>query len=192
MRLQALVLTRGDLVAQRLACANRLAAPGGELVRRHLEPLLACIEAQIQAIEADITALIRTDPALAADAKTLRAIGGIGATTAAALLALMPELGRLTARQAAALAGLAPHPRQSGGRDAYRHTRGGRPEVKRALFMAALSAAKHNAAPARVLRTAPRQRQKAAGGAYRRHAQVGRHQQRPAAASGGRTDPVRE
>ncbi len=146
VRLQALVLTRGDLVAQRLACANRLAAPRGELVRRHLEPLLACIEAQIQAIEADITALIRTDPALAADAKTLRAIGGIGATTAAALLALMPELGRLTARQAAALAGLAPHPRQSGGRDAYRHTRGGRPEVKRALFMAALSAAKHNAA----------------------------------------------
>src|SRR5277367_5143300 len=44
----------------------------------------------------------------------------------------------------AALAGLAPHPNQSGQTDAYRRTRGGRPEVKRVLFMAAISAAKHN------------------------------------------------
>ena len=66
------------------------------------------------------------------------------AATAAALIALMPELGRLNRRKAAALAGLAPHPRQSGATDAYRSTKGGRPEVKRVLFMAALSAAKHN------------------------------------------------
>lgn len=76
--------------------------------------------------------------------QALQTIGGIGATTAATLLALMPELGALPRRQAAALAGLAPHPRQSSARDAYRRTRGGRPEVKRALFMAALAACKHN------------------------------------------------
>ncbi|MGN6820586.1 MAG: transposase, partial [Sphingomonas sp.] len=40
--------------------------------------------------------------------------------------------------------GLAPHPRQSGSNDAYRRTRGGRPEIKQALFMAALAAARHN------------------------------------------------
>jgi transposase len=56
----------------------------------------------------------------------------------------MPELGSLPRRQAAALAGLAPHPNQSGQTDAYRRTRGGRPEIKRVLFMAAISAAKHN------------------------------------------------
>ena len=75
---------------------------------------------------------------------TLVAIEGMGAKTATALIALMPELGSLARRQAAALAGLAPHPRQSGELDAYRRTRGGRPEVKRVLFMAALSARKHN------------------------------------------------
>ena len=79
-----------------------------------------------------------------AAAAVLRSIAGIGATTAAALLGLMPELGACNRKQAAALAGLAPHPRQSGTSDAYRAVRGGRPEVKRVLFMAALSATKHN------------------------------------------------
>jgi transposase len=74
----------------------------------------------------------------------LVAIPGVGQKTAAALIALMPELGSLSRRQAVALAGLAPHPNQSGQTDAYRRTRGGRPEVKRVLFMAAISAAKHN------------------------------------------------
>ena len=72
------------------------------------------------------------------------AIPGVGDKTAAALIALMPELGSLDRRKAAALAGLAPHPKQSGDAEGYRRTRGGRPEVKRVLFMAALSARKHN------------------------------------------------
>jgi len=143
-RLQALVLTRGDFVVQRVACSNRLAAPGAEPVRRYLEAMMACLDAQIEAIEGGIEALIRSSEPLAQAAKTLRGIAGIGPRTAAALIALMPELGSLTRREAAALAGLAPHPNQSGANDAYRRTKGGRPEVKRALFMAALSAAKHN------------------------------------------------
>ena len=56
----------------------------------------------------------------------------------------MPELGALSRRKAAALAGLAPRPNQSGQSGAYRRTKGGRAEVKRVLFMAALSARKHN------------------------------------------------
>ena len=56
----------------------------------------------------------------------------------------MPEIGSITGRQAASLAGLAPHPHQSGQRNRYRRVRGGRPEVKRALFMAAMAARNHN------------------------------------------------
>jgi transposase len=77
-------------------------------------------------------------------AQTLRAIAGIGPATAATLLALMPELGHLNRRQAAAPAGLAPHPRQSRAFDAYRRTRGGRPQVKSAMFMAARSVVRYN------------------------------------------------
>jgi transposase len=142
--LQTLVLTRRDLVAERLAYTNRLGAPGAHTVQPYLKPLLDYLSALIKAIDAAIDALIRAHKPFARAAKVLRKIAGIGPATAAALIALMPELGRLNRRKAAALAGLAPHPRQSGATDAYRRTKGGRPEVKRILFMAALSAAKHN------------------------------------------------
>lgn len=147
-RLQALVLTRADLVRQRTAMANRLQAPNAALVRQVLLPVLRCLDRQIVVVEQAIARLIAADGELVAATAALRSIGGVGPTTAAALVALMPELGRLSNRQATALAGLAPHPRQSGGSDGYRPTRGGRPAVKRALFMAALSACRHD----RVLR----------------------------------------
>jgi transposase len=143
-RLQALVLARRDLVKDRLAYANRRAAPAAEPVHAYLEALVDSFDAQITAIEADIKALCAKCEPIAKAVKGLVAIPGVGQKTAAALIALMPELGSLPRRQAAALAGLAPHPNQSSQTDAYRRTRGGRPEVKRVLFMAVISAAKHN------------------------------------------------
>jgi transposase len=144
IRLQALVKARNDFVQERVACKNRLAAPGADAVARYLRPTLRCLEQQIRAIETEIKALIKTEPWLRDAIKLLKTIVGIGDTTAHALVALMPELGHLNRRQAAALAGLAPHPNQSGTSDRYRRTRGGRPEVRAALFMAALSAARHD------------------------------------------------
>lgn len=64
----------------------------------------------------------------------------MGPVTVAVMLGEMPELGRMNRRQAAALAGVAPYDRQSGGRDGQRHIAGGRSGVRRALYMAALSA----------------------------------------------------
>lgn len=138
--LQALVLTRIDLVRMRQAQRNRLAAPGAAVVAGVLRAVLREIVAQLRALEARIAALLRRHAVLARQARVLHGIRGVGAITAAALLALMPELGQLTGKQAAALAGVAPHPHESGQRVGYRRTRGGRPEVKRSLFMAALTA----------------------------------------------------
>lgn len=142
--LQALVLTRRDLVRDRLAYANRCNAPGAEPAKAYLEAVIAGFDAQLRAIEQHIEEIIESCEPIAAALDALVAIKGVGRKTAAALLALMPELGAIGRKQAAALAGLAPHPRQSGATDAYRRTRGGRPEVKRVLFMAALAARKHN------------------------------------------------
>jgi transposase len=142
--LQAMVLTRADLMAERVAYGNRLAAPGAAIVRGCITKLLACLNAQIKALDAAIAALIRAHHPLALAAKALRTIKGIGPQTTAALVALMPELGTLDRKQAAALAGLAPHPKQSGGHDGYRRVKGGRPEVKRVLFMAAMVAVRYN------------------------------------------------
>jgi transposase len=143
-RLQSLVRTRRDLVDQRLACKNRLSAPGAPAVRPDLDRLLACLDAQIAAIEADTQALVDAHQALHAATRTVSRLIGIGRVTAVSLLALMPELGTLTRRQAAALAGLAPHPRQSGAADRYRRTKGGRPEIRKVLFMAALTASRRD------------------------------------------------
>jgi transposase len=74
----------------------------------------------------------------------LEAITGVGAITALGVLAELPELGTLNRRQAAALAGLAPHPRESGQWHGRRSIGGGRAPVRRALYMAALVAAHSN------------------------------------------------
>ncbi len=142
--LHALVSTRTDLVRARTACSNRLGAPCAAPVEDELRALLESHDRAIASLEAKIDTLIRSSNSLASADATLQAIPGIGATTAAALIAFLPELGTLDRKQIASLAGLAPHPKQSGTNDAYRRTKGGRPEVKRVLFMAALSAARYN------------------------------------------------
>jgi transposase len=143
-QLHKLVTTRRELVRESVIYKNRLAAPGAALVADRLRRILEALAQEIAGLEADIETLIRAHAPLLRAREALRTIAGIGATTASALLALMPELGTLHRRRAAALAGLAPHPRQSGKTDAYRRTRGGRPEIKQLLFMAALAAARHN------------------------------------------------
>jgi transposase len=140
--LQSLVLTRIDLVRMRQAQANRLAAPGAKPVAGVLRAVLREITVQLRAIDARIAGLMRRHPVLTRQATVLHGIRGVGAVTTATLLALMPELGQLSGKQAAALAGVAPHPHESGQRLGYRRTRGGRPEVKRSLFMAALTASR--------------------------------------------------
>jgi len=143
-QLHALIATRHSLVADRTAWSNRAKAPVTAAIDSFIQPVLACFETQIAAIDAAIAALIAGDAALHRCVTALRTIAGIGAHTAAALAALMPELGQLDRRQAAALAGLAPHPNQSGASNRYRRTRGGRPEVKRLMFMAAMAAVRHD------------------------------------------------
>lgn len=143
-RLQALVRTRRDMVDDRTAHNNRLGAPGGKIAAPYLKKMVACLERQIQRIEADIRSLLDECEDLARCRRALTEIKGIGPTTAATLIALMPELGTLTRREAAALAGLAPHPNQSGLSDGYRRTRGGRKEIKQALFLPALTAGRYH------------------------------------------------
>ena len=143
-RLQVMVLARQDLVDQRQAFKNRLAAPGVEPVKASFEAVVACLDTEIKHIDRDIQTLIETQAPLKKAAAALRAIGGFGPVVTAGLLGLMPELGTIDRRKIAALAGLAPHPNQSGKADGYRHTRGGRDAVRPLLFMAALVAARSN------------------------------------------------
>ena len=86
---------------------NRLAQLQCKELRSLGRSLIKKIEKQINAIEERISSLIAQDQTLCAKAQKLTAVTGVGARTAALLLAQMPELGHLNRRQAAALAGLA-------------------------------------------------------------------------------------
>jgi transposase len=113
-------------------------------VRKQHRALLECYQAQIEAVEDKLQALLKKDPELQQRVETLDAIKGVGSRTALLVLAHMPELGHLNRQQVAALAGLAPWTRESGTMKGRRCIGGGRPEVRLALYMAALSATRCN------------------------------------------------
>jgi len=128
------------LVAQRQQ-AERLTLPA---LRRQAQSLVRRLERDLEHIQALLREL-RTQVALLDQrVQKLEAITGVGSITALAVLAELPELGTLNRRQAAALAGLAPHPRESGQWHGRRSIGGGRAPVRRALYMAALVAARSN------------------------------------------------
>lgn len=139
-RLRALVRRRADLVATKVAEQNRAKAPGARELAATFKAVLAVLDRQIKAIDQAIGTLLRTTP-LKHKVAVATSIKGIAETTAAALLAAMPELGAMDRKQAAALAGLAPHPNESGKKIGYRRMRGGRRAVRTILFMPAMQAA---------------------------------------------------
>jgi transposase len=98
----------------------------------------------LKSIELQISTILKESSELAPAARVIQECKGIGPVTGAVLLAEMPELGRISRRQAAALAGLAPYANDSGKSQGRRITRAGRPRVKRALYLAALSALRHH------------------------------------------------
>ena len=102
------------------------------------------LKAQIEKMEKLIAAAIKASPFLKRAVAALTGVKGVGQLTAASLLAAMPELGTLNRRQAAALAGLAPFNRDSGNLRGKRSIYGGRHAARKALYMSALVAAKHN------------------------------------------------
>lgn len=140
-RLKALVRRRDDLVAIRVAEQNRAKAPGASELAATFKAVVAVLKRQIENIDKKIQALLRTSP-LKHKCDVVTAMPGIGQTTAAALIAAMPELGTMGCKQAASLAGLAPHPNESGKKIGYRRMRGGRPAVRTILFMPAMLAAR--------------------------------------------------
>ena len=142
--LQELLRTRQALVDERTAFLNRSGACALASVRRELTRLKSAIAASIARIEKEIARLIGTNPGLGRRYQIVLSIPGVGPVAAAALVIGLSELGACTAKQAAMLAGLAPIACESGESKGARHIRGGRGNVRRGLYMAAVSAVSHN------------------------------------------------
>ena len=146
--LNELMMRRADLMACQMAEKARADHPrytrATPAVRQSLANSLAFLESQIKAIEAQIEALIAASPSLRARSDIMTSLTGVGQKTAHILQAFLPELGHLSRRAAASLAGCAPQAKDSGSVRKHRSVFGGRSAVKRALFTAALSARTHD------------------------------------------------
>lgn len=142
--LKDLSMAREALVKNRTAVKNRAKNLTLPILKRHNGEQLRQIERQLAAIEVEIRKLIKADPDLANRFDILVSIPGVSAITAFALIIDMPELGTLENTQAASLAGLAPVARQSGKWTGRAFIRGGRANVRQALYMPALVAMRFN------------------------------------------------
>lgn len=144
-QLQDLLVVRAALVEEQTAWHNRAALlhpAATKLCLRHQRSL----EREVAAVESTIDALLATPAAAVLQTKvqTLCLVCGVGVRTALVLVAWLAELGQCNRRQIAKLAGLAPLNRDSGQWRGQRHIAHGRAPVRRALYQAALVAARHN------------------------------------------------
>jgi len=140
-----LLVARRALIKDRTAMQNRAHQRSLALLKAQAADRLKQVERQIAAIDAAMRERLDAGPALKARYNILVSIPGLGEITALALLIDMPELGALENKCAASLAGLAPIARDSGQSRGKRFIRGGRAELRHALFMPALVAMRFNA-----------------------------------------------
>ena len=143
-RLAALVQRRRQLQQTLVAETNRAAHYTDPLLRRQTAQLVRLLRAQVQTCATQTARLIAQDAELAAKVQRLSAVPGVGPVVAATLVAELPELGRLRDEAAAAMVGVAPYDRDSGLLQGSRRIAGGRRTVRCALFMATLSAVRHD------------------------------------------------
>ena len=137
---------RRQIVAMLTAETNRQKQATDKVVRSSIAEVCKTLRKQLKQIDENLQALIEETPAWRNKENLLRSVPGIGPQTALSLMAELPELGKCSRQQIAALVGVAPINRDSGKFRGYRSTWGGRATVRTAMYMATLVATKHNPA----------------------------------------------
>jgi transposase len=147
-RLSEVVTRRRQLVEMRRAEEQRLT----RLEQRRTTPRvradvvdhIAWLSRRIERLDEELHAAIQASPVWCVQAQLYQSVRGVGPVVARTLLAELPELGTVSAKVIAALVGLAPYVRESGVWRGRRHIRGGRAEVRRVLYLAAMSGVRTN------------------------------------------------
>lgn len=151
--IKELHVARVALIKDRTACRNRIGMARNKIVLAQLRARLRQIDTQIAQIDKELRFRIRADPGLARRYEILTSIPGVGPVAAIALIIEMPELGAMSSKEAASLAGLAPITRQSGTWKGKARIGGGRTALRCMLFMPAVIATRFNAPLQQVHRT---------------------------------------
>jgi transposase len=141
--LQGILARRRQLLGMLTAENNRLPSATKSVAKR-ITAHVRWLEKELERTERNLDAAIKSSPTLGENEALLRSVPGVGPVLARTLLAEVPELGALTHKRLAALVGVAPLNRDSGTFRGRRGIWGGRADVRAALYMGALVAARRN------------------------------------------------
>jgi transposase len=144
LEMQEKLARRRQVVEMITAETNRLKHASSPAVRRSIEAVLKLLRKELKQIEDDLDQTIRRSAVWQEKADLLQTAPGVGSQTNRTLLVDLPELGRCSRQQIAALVGIAPMNRDSGTFRGRRTIRGGRSEVRACLYMATLAAIRCN------------------------------------------------
>lgn len=142
--LKALVTHLRQLTQMRVSQRNQSLLVTDKVVRRSMAKVLKVLESQKREVAAKIAAVLASDPLWQELDQTFRSIKGVADRTVAAVVADLPEIGTLSNKAAAKLAGLAPLAQDSGKKQGKRPVRGGRRQLRAVLFVVAGVVARHN------------------------------------------------
>lgn len=143
--LRALVDRRDQVIDDRMRERNRLEACVDEGICARIKVHMQSLVAEEAIIDKEIQSLINSDDIFRRQSECMQDVSGVGSITVAVLLAYLPELGTVNRQHIAALAGLAPYNNASGKYEGKRYVGGGRGRIRKALYLAALSAVRFNA-----------------------------------------------
>lgn len=138
----ALCQRRDDITQMRAKEKCRLAAPENDYIRGSCQKTIDFFNSQINELNDAMQKIIDENPELQKRQKILGTVAGIGKKLSQDFVCLMPELGYLNKKEVASLAGVAPHPKESGKTIGYRRITGDRSNIRRKLFTAAMAASR--------------------------------------------------
>jgi transposase len=142
--LDALMGRRGQLVEMLTDEKNRRGSAASDSVRKKIKEHIDWLAERIAEIDQQLKALLKTSACWQAKDKIIQSAPGVGPVTSFSLIADLPELGKLDRQKISKLVGVAPLNRDSGQQRGSRHIYGGRAQLRRVLYMAALTASRHN------------------------------------------------
>lgn len=142
--LAALTGRRDQLIEMLVDEKNRRASAASDTVREQIKAHIDWLEECIAELDEQLKALLQSSAPWQAKDDILQSVPGIGPVVSFSMIADLPELGTLNRQQISKLVGVAPLNRDSGQQRGTRHIYGGRAELRRVLYMAALSASRHN------------------------------------------------
>jgi transposase len=140
----ALLARRSQLVRMLAEEKNRRQQARSAQVRKGIERHVEWLEREIKDVERELNHSVRESPAWRAKDDLLQSVKGVGRVLSYTVVGALPELGRLNRKQITSLVGIAPHAADSGFMRGKRRIWGGRAEVRRVLYMAALAARRFN------------------------------------------------